>query len=319
MEQEKLRDSVVRDFLAAHIGSVPDLSPVGLGEWSYAYAVDCADGERVIRFSQFQQDFLKDRMAYKFDSDELPVPKILEIGGGLDGFYAISERAHGTPIDNLSQADMQRLTPAFWRMLDAVRVADVSDSKGYGPWGPTGDAGFAAWREYLLSVGDERPRQGIGGWENRILGWRSKLMAFPLRQRAFDEALAHLSRLVEGCPEERYLVHSDLLNHNLLATDAEITAVLDWGSSTYGDFLYDLAWFTFWSAWNPELAGVDFRQEALRHYGAIGLNVPDFELRLRCYEVHIGLESQVYNAFKERWDFVDEVATRTLQLAKAKL
>ena len=57
----------------------------------------------------------------------------------------------------------------------------------------------------------------------------------------------------------------------------------------------------------------------IRHYEAIGLSVPDFELRLRCYEVHIGLESQVYNSFKERWDFVGEVATRTLHIAKAQL
>ena len=64
------------------------------------------------------------------------------------------------------------------------------------------------------------------------------------------------------------------------------------------------------------MKGIDFRKEALRHYAKIGLKVSDFEERIRCYEIHIGLDSLVYGSFRENWDFVEEVAKHTLEVAK---
>ncbi len=66
--------------------------------------------------------------------------------------------------------------------------------------------------------------------------------------------------------------------------------------------------------WFPN---VDWEYEALNHYASSGLDVPLFKRRLGCCLVHIGLESQTYNVFKERWPFVDEVAERTLAFASA--
>ena len=44
------------------------------------------------------------------------------------------------------------------------------------------------------------------------------------------------------------MVHGDLLNRNVLVAPdgSRLTAVFDSGCSTYGDFLYEVAWFTFW-------------------------------------------------------------------------
>ena len=56
-----------------------------------------------------------------------------------------------------------------------------------------------------------------------------------------------------------------------------------------GDFLYDLAWLCFWQPWYPAWQRIDFEQEARRHYDAIGLDVPHFEERLCCCQLHIGL------------------------------
>lgn len=82
-----------------------------------------------------------------------------------------------------------------------------------------------------------------------------------------------------------------------MVADGCITAVLDWGCAMYGDFLYGLAWFAFWVPWYPAWRGIDFRGEAERHFAAIGLDVPSFDERFRCCQIHIGLESQVHNAF----------------------
>ena len=96
----------------------------------------------------------------------------------------------------------------------------------------------------------------------------------------------------------------------MLVADDRISAVIDWGCAMYGDFLYDLAWFEFWSPWYPAWRGIDFRREAARHYESIGLAVPRFEQRLTACQIHIGLAAQAYNAFKERWGALEETARR---------
>jgi hygromycin-B 4-O-kinase len=103
-------------------------------------------------------------------------------------------------------------------------------------------------------------------------------------------------RLVD-CPNELHLVHRDLLNRNVLVSfDAlRLEAVFDWGCSVYGDFLYDVAWFTFWAPWFPALDALDFRTVFKSHAQNIGLEVPNFEDRLACYEVQIGLNHLAYN------------------------
>ena len=67
----------------------------------------------------------------------------------------------------------------------------------------------------------------------------------------------------------------------------------------------------------PAWRGIDFRREAARHYASIGLAVPRFEERLTACQIHIGLAAQAYNAFKERWDALEETARRTLEVASA--
>ena len=132
----------------------------------------------------------------------------------------------------------------------------------------------------------------------------------------FEEALGHLRTLLDHCPEERHLIHGDLLNYNVLVADGRISAVIDWGCAMYGDFLYDPAWFAFWSPWYPEWQGIDFRREAARHYAAIDLEVVAFEERLRCCQIHIGLAAQAYNAFTGRWEELERTAARTLAIAR---
>jgi hygromycin-B 4-O-kinase len=120
---------------------------------------------------------------------------------------------------------------------------------------------------------------------------------------------------VDGVPEERYLIHSDLLHFNVLVSGDRIAAVLDWGDAKYGDFLYDLAWFSFWSAWYRAWDGIDFVREAKRHFESIGLVVPHLAERVRCYELHIGLSGQAYCAFAGHWDDLKWTAQRTAAVA----
>jgi hygromycin-B 4-O-kinase len=302
------------EFLRAHFDDeVRGVLAVGHGEWSKAFTFARPSGEFVIRFSPFQEDFLKDQIAAGWRSAALPIPPILELGSAFDGFFAIAPRVAGAFLDDLDGARMRAMLPALFGALDAARLVDVSTTtSGYGMWNPRRMAPHASWRDTLLDIANDSP-------SSRCHGWRTRLVESPTGSGPFDLAFERLRSLVEVCPEERHLLHGDLLNYNVLVGEREISAVIDWGNSLYGDFLYDVAWFAFWAPWYPAWSGIDFIAEAARHYAAIGLDVPQLHARMQCYLVHIGLDSQAYNAWKGevRWPALEAAARRTLEFSAA--
>lgn len=284
------------------------VEPIGHGEWSKAFYFRTIDGSAyVIRFSARDEDFLKDQLALGYASPRLPVPRLVAIGPTSGGYYAISERAFGDFIENRDQAAMQRLLPSLFDMLDACREVDVTARRGFGLWTGDGTAPHQTWRDAVLSVAVDAPT-------NRTHGWAPRLRQSEIGQRAFDAGYEQLVALVDGCPDERYLLHSDLLNFNVLIQDDRINAVLDWGSSMYGDFLWDLAWFTLWQPWYHSWSALDLKAYAREHYRAIGLEVPNFEERMHCYELAIGLDGLAYEAFAGHWENLTWTAQRVLGL-----
>ena len=302
----------VAAFLAARFGSeVRDLAQVGRqGEWSTAFRFGLDGREWILRFSALDEDFRKDAIAARFAAPGLPIPAIREIGEAFGGFYAISERIPGTFLDELNGEAMRATLPALFATLDAMRRVDLGHSSGYGVWDADGNGPHPTWHAALRDIGNDRPRE-------RTHGWRERLRGSPFGLERFDESFAALERLLPFCREERFLVHGDLLNFNVLTVDGQISGVIDWGCALTGDFLYDLAWFAFWAPWYPAWQGIDFAREAQAHYAAAGLEVLHFAERLRAYQLHIGLDSQRYNAFRGRWENLEQVTAQTLDLARS--
>ena len=191
-----------------------------------------------------------------------------------------------------------------------MRLADLSHTTGYGGWDAAGNAPYASWRAALLDVTGDRPG-------DRIHGWRARLAASAVGGEPFDAAYRRLESLADDLPDLRCLIHSDLLHYNVLVEGDRISGVLDWGCAMTGDFLYDLAWFSFWQPWYPAWQRIDFVQEARRHYAAIGLAVPAFEQRLRCCQLHIGLAGMAYQAYAGDWVNLEGTARRTMDLARS--
>lgn len=284
-------------FLTAHLGyPAAEVEPVGAGAWSTCFgfrdgASDAAVGaEYVVRFGRHLDDYQKDQRASAFSSYRLPIPVVTDIGPAFDGYFAISTRAHGVDLESLGRDDWTAIVPELLTVLDQIRTVPVPTNAGFGGWNATGRAPLRTWREHLLAVSVDSP-------DRRTSGWKRLLAESPFGGEAFAAGYARLTELADPTVNPQFLVHSDLINRNVLVQDRRITAVFDWGCSIYGDFLYDIAWIEFWSPWYPAMSGLDIVAAARTRLDAVGVVVESFDERLRCCLLHIGLDHLAYNAF----------------------
>lgn len=297
-------------FLADRFGShATSVEALRQGGWSSAYGFARDGHGYVIRFSAHADDFARDQLAHRYASPALPIPIVTEIGEAFGIHYAMSERVSGVPIDDVDGHQMRHLLPSLFGALDAMRNADVSGTTGYGGWDEDRNAPHASWDAAMLAVSED-------SGEGRGSGWRDRLERSSVGASGFDESYAALVELARNAPQDRHLIHSDLLNYNVLVTGHKFSGVIDWGCAMYGDFLYDLAWLVFWWPWRPAWKDIDILAEAKRHYEAIGLDITVFDERLRLCLLHIGLSNLAYVAWIGRWDQAQEVSKRTLTFAR---
>jgi hygromycin-B 4-O-kinase len=297
----------VEQFLHERLGEgVREVAPIGQGDWSQAFSFQQGDANLIARFGYHTEDFYKDQYAMRFHAKYLPVPRVLTIEKGLGRYFCLSERAYGEMLEGLEEPQMIRIVPTVFRMLDALRTADITATTGFGGWdarGENGNAPHETWQDYLLAVDDE---------SERVHGWHQNMRDSFVDTSVYDQALAYLKSHLDYCPNSRHLLHNDLLHFNVLVKEQEIRAIVDWGNALYGDFLYELAAFTFYAPWYPAMASINWREEARAYYVKVGVDIPHFDERLRCYEAHLGLSGMAYNAFTQRWDHFADTEHRTL-------
>lgn len=295
-------------FLAGHFDSEPEaVAFIGEGAWSQCFGFRVGDQDLVIRFGQYVDDFQNDQRAYAFATPDLPIPEVLDIGRAFTGYYAISTRAHGIPLERLSASQWLAIVPALVYALEAMRTTDLSATSGMGGWGADGNAPHPSWSSHLLAVGDDTPGR-------RTYGWRQRLALSPQGEAAFAWGF-DLLRQVADIAVPRCLLHCDLINRNVLVNEDQISGVFDWGCSLYGDHLYELAWFEFWAPWHPELDIQYLRSELEHRWRVVGYAPKDQAARLMACYVHIGLDHLAYNAFIEDWAAVLATAERMQTLA----
>lgn len=295
-------------FLAERYGTdATNVTALGGGDWSRAFSFRIENRDRVVRFGRYVEDFLKDRKAMTFAGPVLPVPVVLEVGEAYGLFYAISECHYGAFLETLDEREWRRLLPALLRGLDSLR--DVEPPGSGADWASEDARAPLRWRQWLVASLEDHLGERVGGW-------RVKLRETPAIEEIFVSGQRALRALLPFCPEVRHILHRDLLNRNVLVSPdgSRLEAVFDWGCSMAGDFLYEVAWLTFWRPWYPALDAIDVRHVFQAHYQSISLEVENFDRRLACYELHIGLEHIAYAAFSGRAQDQQEIARRTLQI-----
>ena len=290
-------------FLASHLGvGVAEVVRIGEGAWSRCFGFTYGGQNLVIRFGRYVSDFQKDRLAHTYATPDLPIPEVLEIGQVTDGYYAISRRVYGVPLETVSAGQWLALVPAVVGALEAMRTADLSATEGFGGWGADGNAGYSSWSKRLLSVGEDTPDQ-------RGHGWRERLAGSPQGEATFEWGFDLLKKVADDVVP-RSLLHCDLTNRNVLVNGNQIAGVLDWGCSVYGDHLYDLALFEFWAPWHLQLDVKPLRSAIEQRWAEKGYRPENEKSRVMACYLHIGLEHIAYNAHLGNWSTLLAVANR---------
>src|SRR5215831_12982919 len=87
-----------------------DPQPLALGAWSRAYALAIDEREVVVRVGNHGDDYLKDAIAgTRFASPRVLVPAVIASGEADGLFYVVSERVHGTALDDLDAGQVRLL------------------------------------------------------------------------------------------------------------------------------------------------------------------------------------------------------------------
>jgi hygromycin-B 4-O-kinase len=214
----------------------------------------------VLRINPSLRGFEKDRWAAETVGERVPVPAVAALGQ-IDGehAYCITDWAPGVTLEDLPDDDVAALVAEVHAAWAGIAGSDVSAIDGFGDFDAQGEAAAASWREVLLGTFD------AAGDASRPL-------------------LATYRELIERCPEERGLVHGDFGSDNVLAHAGRISAILDWDNTMVGDPLYDVANTRFWSTY------LSCMQVQADHFDRVLGATPDYDARVICYALRIGIE-----------------------------
>ncbi len=264
---------------------VSDFEVISGGEGSQAYSFNDKGEQYIIRVNKHHTlGFRKDEYAsLNYSSPLIPIPKILKIGRINDDLrFCISQRVEGKILDLFSAAELNSLLPNMFEVLDAIHATDVSNTKGCGKWDADGQGEDKTWKEYLLCV--DKYSKGEDG--------KPGLFETSFLEKDFwDKAYARMKELLEYCGDERFLVHGDYGFNNVLSDGKKITGVIDWECSVYGDFLFDVAWLSFWSQ------TLDYQDLYLKHSKERGVEIKNFNERMLCYKINVGLSACSFYAY----------------------
>lgn len=274
-----------------HSGVVSGLAPLTGGFWSSAFGYRVGGNEFVLRLSDMPEGFAIDAAAMRFTAPDLPVPVVVERGTALGAHFAISRRHSGRFIETSSVQEARAVGGALEVLLAAMRAVPGTAGDAVLWYDPEASAGLT-WHAWLRSGLVDDPKA-------RVSGWRAKLASNPRIDALFRACEIRIEELLPACPERRDLVHGDLLHQNVLVADdaARVTAIFSWKCSIRGDFLFDVAWCTFWGAWHPAIAAAGLWHRTLVAADLGEGDLVDAPSRHHCYELQIAASHLGWNAW----------------------
>jgi hygromycin-B 4-O-kinase len=295
--------SIIQSFVEQSLSSAAhDFEFIAGGESSQAFAFKVGEESFVFRANNSDNEsYKKDLYAHEhFGLNGIPIPEVIQTGVMNNGYsFAISKKIPGKTINHLSDNEKVSLGPELLSTLDSIHDVDISNTKGYGKWDSEGTGQQESWKQTLLAV-DQYVHSDSDG--------PSLFETTFLEKNVWDQAHEKFKELLIFCPEDRYLVHADYGGDNVLSNEGKITGVLDWGTSMYGDFLYDIAWLDLWSK------DGNYAESYKDSHAAVA--IPNFNERVLCYKLYIILNSMSFFAYSNQQGKYDDIKTKLDALIK---
>jgi hygromycin-B 4-O-kinase len=296
----KIEQGIVQSYLDnLYNNAVSNLMFIAGGEGSQAFSFEVNREKFIIRVNKHSDNgFKKDQYAFlHFASYGIPIPEVLKIDKLEDGHYfAISKKVEGDLFKNLPDEEFDETLPQLFKNIEVIHEILVSDKAGYGKWNSSGVAEKTSWKEVLLDV-DVFAKEMFGNTS--------------LEKDIWDKVYARFVELLPYCPEDKYLVHADCNFDNILSKDGKITGIIDWESSLYGDFLYDIAWLSFWTK------DFDYEKAYLDFCKTTGKEIEHFKERVLCYKLFIGLGSLSFYVYSKQDDKYERSKRKLLEFIGA--
>ncbi|HRH32768.1 MAG TPA: aminoglycoside phosphotransferase family protein [bacterium] len=297
IHKTKIEQAAVQSFLESHYKTpISDLVTISGGEGSQAFSFEINGEALILRVNRHSDSgFKKDRYAFEhFKSQQIPIPEVVEVGEMEDGqYFSISKKVEGSLFKNLSDEEFDKALPSLFNTLEAIHTIDISDKEGYGKWDNEGIADKRNWKEVLLNVNE----YAVHMFDSSML-----------EKEVWDKAYTRLIDLLPFCSEEKYLVHGDYNFDNLFVKDEEVVGVIDWEGSMYGDFLYDIARLQFFAK------DFDYEKAYLEFSNITGKKIENFEERVLCYKLYLGLGSLSFYAYSKQEDKYERSKEKLLKL-----
>lgn len=287
---ESVKPAVDQESILALLGEtfelpIQELTPVQGGLISQTLSFRVSEKEYILRLSTLG-GFQKEAFIFQhFGSQDIPIPPILKVGRLGNNYYAISQKMPGCGLDFLSQTEYQQTLPSIIQMLYAIHQVKVQEGHDFGWLDDHGIGMFPSWKGFIAKINEEEPPEWFYG------KWHILFSTTFLERDLFETVYKHMLRLLEYCPEERHLVHGGYGNNNVLAQEGKVTAVLDWGDASYGDFVYDIACI---DTWPP--VGIDYAELFRQFYHGKGISIPNYWERISCYKLYLGLDGMRFFA-----------------------
>lgn len=247
-----------------------NVCPIKNGIISETYSFSVGKNNYVIRISSSRTTYDKDMFAFEnFTSGSLKMPKILKVGTYNKKYFAISERLSGRTLDTFSDKQQIEAVKKVLKIHLKIAQLTLKAKSRFGFWKGNGLANFSRWDKYLFNI------------EREI---NNKLKS----DKNVQIILARLRKLLRFVPDKHMLIHGDFGFNNLLYDGRQITGVLDWSDSKYGDSLYDIAYLIFWAS------EIDYLNISKKFYKENKLSTKNFNKRINCYLCHIALTTMSY-------------------------
>lgn len=287
---------ILKERFDSEIGSITSLPG---GEMSQAFSFTSKGKNLVIRFYKEATSFEKDKYAHDhFGCEAVPIPKT-HIIGRLDDrslFFSITDKVEGKNLDLLDNETRIKLIPQEIEILHTLHNSKVEE-KGYGWWDRNGFAKYSSWQENLYAKKEHVDSDFLKVNKQH-----------PPEMKDIETVYNKMLELIPKMPNLHFLVHADYGMSNLMSDGIKITGVLDFGNSMYGDFLYDVAWLDFW------LRDMNYKDHFQKFYYEKKVTVPDFETRILCYQLHMGMGILGFFIMSEQKDKYDLSKQRLFNL-----